>query len=105
VANIYVDNPRVSYYAGLGYVAAGQRKLSRTDLTKAVAENRFNMVVMDGSRKERAELDAWLADNNLRVVKKFSNKAENAVLVAIPASAYTSPSMTEWIRSNTGPIE
>jgi hypothetical protein len=86
-------------------VAAGQRKLSRTDLTKAVAENRFNMVVMDGSRKERAELDAWLADNNLRVVKKFSNKAENAVLVAIPASAYTSPSMTEWIRSNTGPIE
>lgn len=105
VTNIYVDNPRVSYYAGLGYVAAGQRKLPRTDLAKAVAENRFNMVVMDGSRTERAELDAWLADNNLRVVKKFSNKAENVVLVTIPANAYTSPSMTEWIRSNDGPIE
>jgi hypothetical protein len=104
-ASIYVDNPRVSFYAGLGYVDAGRRQLLRADLAKAVAENRFNMIVLEGSRKERAELDAWLAANNLLVVKKFSNKAESAVLVAIPAGAYTSPSMTEWIRSNTGPIE
>lgn len=92
---IYVDNPRVAFYAGLGYVAAGGSQLSRTDLAKAVAENRFDMIVLDGSHKERHELDAWLTANNLHIIKEFSNQVGNAVIVAALRGTYTSPSMTE----------
>lgn len=103
-ARMYVENPRVAYYAGLGYVAAGRSRLAREDLTRAVAENRFDMLVLDASGKDGG-IDEWLAANRLQVVRRFANKAGNAVIVAVPAGSQGSPSTAERSRANTGPTE
>lgn len=104
VSRIYLENPRVAFYAGLGYVATGRARMERGDLAKAVAENRFDMLVLDASAKEGGT-DEWLAANRLKVLKRFANKAGTAVIIAIPDAAQTSPATTERSRSNTGPTE
>ena len=103
-ARMYVENPRVAYYAGLGYVAAGRSRLARDDLTRAVAENRFDMLVLDASGKDGG-IDEWLSANRLQVVRRFANEAGNAVIVAVPAGSQGSPSTAERSRANTGPTE
>jgi hypothetical protein len=102
-ARIYVDNPRVAYYAGLRY--AGREHLGREELAKALADKRFDLLVLDAPAKDRAGLDAWMVDNRLQAVRTFANKAGNTVVVAVPAGAQPGPEMTERSRSNTGPIE
>jgi hypothetical protein len=103
-ARIYVENPRVAFYAGLDYVATGRARLERGDLAKAVAENRFDMLVLDASAKEGGT-DEWLAANSLRVIKRFANRAGHAVVIAVPEAAQDNPATTERSLSNTGPTE
>lgn len=104
VSRIYVENPRVAFYAGLGYVATGRARMERGDLAKAVAENRFDMLVLDAPAKNGGT-DEWMAANRLKVLKRFANKAGTAVIIAIPDAAQTNPATTERSRSNTGPTE
>lgn len=103
-SRVYVDNPRVAYYAGMGYVSTGRNRLERDALAGAVAENRFDMIVLDVHAKDTVTAE-WLAANRLQEVQRFVNKGGNAVIVAVPAATQGSPSTTERKRAKTGPTE
>lgn len=103
-SRVYVDNPRVGFYGGLGYVNSGRLRKEVPTLDEAAALNRFDMFVLDVSRKDR-EVENWLAANRFQVVKKFSNRGGDAVIVAVPPASQRSPSATERSRSNTGSTE
>lgn len=100
---LYIENPRIAYYAGLRY--AGRKPLSREELAQALAEDRYDMLVLEAPGRERGDFDAWLSANHLKVVRQFPGKAGSAVIVAIPAGAQASPAITERSRSNTGSSE
>lgn len=102
-ARLYVENPRIAYYAGLRY--AGRKPLTRDELAQALAEDRYDMLVLEAPGRGRGDFDAWLAANHLKIVSQFAGKAGSAVIVAIPAAAQASPAITERRRSNTGPSE
>lgn len=104
-SRVYVDNPRVAYYADLGYSGWNRNRLEKDALAVAVAEGRFDMVVLDVPAKEGKWHDDWLAANGLKELKRFANKAGNAVVVAVPAGPQSNPATTERSRSNTGPTE
>lgn len=101
---VYVENPRVGYYAGLGYLSTGQNRLEKDELARKLGEGRFDMVVLDASAKDPA-IEGWLASNGLEVVKRFTNKGGNAIIVAVPAATQHSPANAERSRSNTGSRE
>ena len=81
-SRVYVDDGRIGFYAGLGIVGTGQMKMDRTELSKAIAENRFDMIAMEVAKKD-ADFETWAAENRLHILKRFSNKAGNAVVVAV----------------------
>lgn len=103
VTRLYIENPRIAYYAGLRY--AGRKRLVREELVQALAENRFDMLVLETSGREHGDFNTWLVANHLKVVKQFVGKSGSEVIVAIPAGAQPSPATTERNRSNTGPTE
>ena len=72
---------------------------------QALAEDRYDMLVLEAPGRERGDFDAWLSANHLKVVRQFPGKAGSAVIVAIPAGAQASPAITQRSRSNTGPSE
>ncbi len=103
-SRVYVENPRVAYYAGLGYAATGRNRLERDALASAVAENRFDMLVLDVHARD-AGIDEWLAANHLQMIQRFANKGGNAVIVAVPVAIQNSPPTTERHRAKTGSTE
>lgn len=103
-SRVYVDNPRVGFYGGLGYLSSGRLRREVPSHAEAFEQNRFDLFVLDVPRKDR-EVENWLAANRFRIVQRFSNRAGDAVIVAIPAGAQSSPATTERSRSNTGTTE
>jgi hypothetical protein len=94
-SRVGVDNARIAYYAG--WRAAQSVSLDRPVLARALAEKDIDMVAVEVSRKD-AEVATWLAENRLRAVQRFTSKAGDAVIVAVPAIAQTSPSIKERSR-------
>lgn len=85
-SRVYVDNPRIAYYAGLGYLKSGLGRLDRQSLAQALDEKRFDMIVLEQTRKD-TDTDEWIVANRLRPLQRFVSKGEEAVIVAVPASA------------------
>ena len=72
---IYYDDPRIGYYAGFGY-----RALNPT-LEQALADPtayRYLLVEADGDEPWLLE---WLEQKQLRVLARFANRKDDAVLV------------------------
>jgi 4-amino-4-deoxy-L-arabinose transferase-like glycosyltransferase len=101
-ARVGVDNARLAYYAG--WRASQAASLERPALAQALASGRVEMVAIEAPRKD-ADAEKWLADHGLQAVQRFANKAGDAVIIAVPAPAQASPSITERSRAKTGSTE
>lgn len=80
-SRVGVDNARIAYYAG--WRMSQTVSLDRPALVQALAEKRIDMVAIEASRKE-ADVEKWLADHRLKAVQRITNKAGDAVIVAVP---------------------
>lgn len=72
---IYYDDPRIGYYAGFGYRATKQ------SLDQALAEPqnyRYLLIEADGDEPWLLE---WMKQRDLRVLVRFANRKNDAVLV------------------------
>jgi hypothetical protein len=83
---VYVDDPRVAYYAGWGFSSRKQQVLDQRHLEQAVTVGRYSMLVLAESRR-RPWIDAWLAVKDLRPLRRFDNGVGQAVVVVqLPAA-------------------
>lgn len=98
---IGVDNARVAYYAG--WWMPHTVILDRPALARELAQKRIDMVAVESPHRD-AEVTQWLAEQHLKPVQRFVNKAGDAVIVAV-ADDQASPSITERSRSKTGSTE
>lgn len=103
-ARVYVDNPRVGFYGGLGYFRSGKLRQEVPTAAEAFAQNRFDLFVLEVSRKDQ-ETEGWLAANGFRIEKKFAGRGGDAVIIARPPMTQGNPSTTDRKRSNTGSTE
>jgi len=97
-SRVGVSNSRIAYYAGWRPASAGL--IERDKMAEALASRKLDMVVIESSRKQGGA-EKWLEENGLKPLRRFSNKAGDAVIVAGPATAHASPEMTDRIRSKT----
>lgn len=84
-ARVYVENRRISYYAG--WNLQGRLKdivLEPEALGAAFREGRFDFAALEAKRKDAA-LDTWLAAQQLRVVREFAHKGGDRVVIVVPA--------------------
>lgn len=77
-----VDSARLAYYAG--WKTRSAFIMEREGLAKALADKRVDMVAIEVSRKD-TEAEKWLAEHRLERVQRFTNKAGDTVIVAVPA--------------------
>lgn len=82
-SRVYVENPRVAYYAGWGYARTQQAVQEREAVAQGLAEGRFAMAVLEVSRKDSG-MDAWMARHGLKPAQRFVNAAGDAVVLAVP---------------------
>ncbi len=101
-ARVGVDNARIAYYAG--WRAAQAVSQDRAALGAALVQKRIDMVAVEAPRNDEG-VEKWLATYRLQPVQRFANKAGDAVIVAVPAPAQASPSITERSRPKTGSTE
>lgn len=101
-SRVGIDNGRIAHYAG--WPGRASVILPRELLAQALEERRLDLVVIEVPRKD-AQAEAWLGKNRLREIRRFENRAGEAVIVAEPVRAQASPSITERSRSNTGRME
>jgi len=76
-----VDNSRIAYYAG--WRREESIVLERPQLAQAIAEGRLDMLLIEVSRMD-AQAGQWLQDNRLGEVRRFANRAGEAIIVAVP---------------------
>ena len=74
-ANIYYDDPRIGYYAGFGYRVAGK---TLGDAMVVPESYRYLLIEADGDEPWLLE---WLKLHDLRVLARFANRKDDAVLV------------------------
>lgn len=84
-ARVYVENRRISYYAG--WNLQGRLKdivLEPEALGVAFREGRFDFAALEAKRKDAA-FDTLLAAQQLRVVREFAHKGGDRVVIVAPA--------------------
>lgn len=81
-SRVYVENPRVSYYAGWGYARAQQAVQEREAVAQALAEGRLAMAVLEVGRTDSG-LDVWMARHDLQPGQRFVNAAGDAVVLVV----------------------
>ncbi|MCR4508393.1 hypothetical protein NUV66_03655 [Pseudomonas sp. 32.2.56] len=74
-ASIYYDDPRIGYYAGFGYRVTGK---TLGDAMAAPESYRYLLIEADGDEPWLLE---WLKLHDLRVLERFANRKDDAVLV------------------------
>lgn len=74
-ASIYYDDPRMGYYAGFGYRVTGK---TLGDAMAAPESYRYLLIEADGDEPWLLE---WLKLHDLRVLERFANRKDDAVLV------------------------
>lgn len=74
-ASIYYDDPRIGYYAGFGYRVIGK---TLGDAMAAPESYRYLLIEADGDEPWLLE---WLKLHDLRVLERFANRKDDAVLV------------------------
>ena len=91
---VYIESGRAAYFAGWKHVG-GSPLTDHSLLTEAVRQNKYDLLVLEVSRKE-TDIDLWLEKTGLEVVQRFGNPGKDTVIIAAPiAPAQRSESMTE----------
>lgn len=95
---VYIESGRTAYYAGWRGIKEQPAK-DRSALSEAVAQGKYDLLVLEVSRKEPA-IEPWLESAGLQVVQRFVNVNRDAVLIVAPvaAQARSSVSNTERMR-------
>ncbi len=82
---VYVESPRAAYYAGWRFTARSLPE-DRSGLAPGLDEDKYDLVVLEVSRKEPA-VEPLLRELNLVVVARFAHPNGDAVIVARPLAA------------------
>lgn len=94
---VYIESGRAAYYAGW-HPVRGNPITDRAPLLSAIKDKKYDLLVLEVSRKEK-DIDTWLAQAGLEVVKRFGNPGKDAVIIAAPAGqAQSSETNTERMR-------
>jgi hypothetical protein len=98
-AQVYVEDPRVAYYAGWGFAGRKRQVLDRQALAQAAAKAEFSMLALSDSQR-MPWVDAWLAASGLQAIGRFDNGAGEAVVIVrvpppMPAPAQAPVSASE----------
>lgn len=78
----YIESGRSAYFAGWHHVNGSPVK-DRSQLAIAVKEKKYDLLVLEVSRKE-TEIDVWLEQTGLQVVQRFGSAGRDAVIIATP---------------------
>ncbi len=81
---IYIESGRAAYFAGWKHVG-GSPLTDHSSLTEAVRQNKYDLLVLEISRKE-TDIDLWLEKSGLQVVQRFGNPGRDVVIIAAPAA-------------------
>lgn len=102
---IYVESARSAYYAGWRFSGRSD-PADRHALPEALKQGRYDLVVLEVSRKE-ADLGPWLEASGLREIVRFTHPNRDAVVIAepTPRAHQDSASNTSRIREKTGSME
>jgi hypothetical protein len=84
-ARVYIENPRVAYYSGLGQRNAGKPGNDRHAITQLLAENRYDFVVLDKDKSD-ATLDEWFKENRMIIINSYMNKKGDSIVIAVPTA-------------------
>lgn len=79
---VYIESGRAAYYAGWYKIELAQ-KTRRAEVEDAVAQAKYDLYVLEVSRKD-PPVDDWLRQVGLRVVNRFDHPKGDAVVVAVP---------------------
>ena len=77
---VYVDSSRVAYYAGWRYADVSERA-DRMKMMGDFKSGKFDLVVLEVSSRD-GDVDAWLNECGLRVIKRFHGQRKEAVVIA-----------------------
>ncbi|MBI2307248.1 MAG: hypothetical protein HYU78_08085 [Rhodocyclales bacterium] len=89
----YIDSGRTAYHAGWQKAKIATRN-QRAEVEQAIAEGRYELYVLEHSRKD-APVEDWLTQAGLRVVKRFDHPNGDAVIVAAPIARIQVPEKPE----------
>ena len=78
-----VANSRIAYYAG--WRSQESVILEQPQLAQALAQGRLDMLLIEVPRRD-AQAGQWLLENRLAEVRRFTNKAGEAIIVAVSES-------------------
>lgn len=78
--HVYIEDAHVIYKAGWRLSDWRRMVLTRPQIEQAVAEGRFTTLVLSQWRKA-AQLDGWIAEHGWTPIRRFENKAGDAVIV------------------------
>ena len=78
---VYVEGTRTAYYAGWNTRKAFAKE-DRAQLSNLLQQEKYDLVVLEVSHQDD-DIDAWLADNNLRLEKRFRNSRNDSIVVAV----------------------
>lgn len=81
---LYLESARAAHYAGWKY-SQRPKPLSREQLQKQIGAGRYDVVILEVSRKEK-DIDAWIAGAGLQEVRRFADANGDAVIVCVPAA-------------------
>jgi hypothetical protein len=80
-ARTYVEGTRAAYYAGWTINRIGEPE-NRQHLSEALQQGRYDHVVLEVSHRD-SDIDSWLENNNLRVVKRLKSARKDSVIFAV----------------------
>lgn len=76
----YVEGSRTAYYAGWTIDRTGEPE-DRQHLSESIQKGRYDLVVLEVSHRD-TDIDSWLENNNLRVLKRFRSARNDSVIFA-----------------------
>jgi hypothetical protein len=80
---VYIEDAEIAHLAGWSFSRARKGVATRRQLSKAVADGRFDLVLVRPSKKGRNKKD-WASKNNLIKIKSFFDEKGRGVLVLSP---------------------
>jgi 4-amino-4-deoxy-L-arabinose transferase-like glycosyltransferase len=83
---IYIDNPRVGYYAKLGYIATGRAAMDRRALAVSLSMHQFDILALDTKRDDE-ETAKFIRENMLHELIRFTDQRGTGVIIVIPRSS------------------
>jgi hypothetical protein len=79
---VYVESARAAYYAGWRF-AARPSPANRPELVEALAQDKYDLVVLEVSRNE-PDIAPWLENKGLKAVQRFIHHNGDAVIIVEP---------------------